>query len=264
MKDFWRRIILIFTHYYGDPEGDTKEEIEERSLECFIQLMKRIMEKIKNVSDSVEFQDLNRKYINIYSKAKNDKQIKSNLSIRNNLLLEIYKYIEYSPMFSKLKIFNFEKYEIEKEDDFIYDCILIIYLDAKDNIINKDFNILKKYPNNKFYKKEQRISYDTQKCEIDEEKNLINVKTKTEGFNKIFQNTKSKIGGIMTIASIIGIIFSGFFFLPAFPVCITTLVGGVYIIKNSADEQEKIEQDKVKEIIENENINEEIKKRIWI
>jgi len=161
MKDFWRRIILIFTHYYGDPEGDTKEEIEESSLECFIQIMKRIMEKIKNVSDPVEFQDLNRKYINIYSKAKNDKQIKSNLSIRNNLLLEIYKYIEYSPMFSKLKIFNFEKYEIEKEDDFIYACILIIYLDAKDNIINKDFNILKKYLNNKFYKKEQRISYDT-------------------------------------------------------------------------------------------------------
>jgi len=59
MKDFWRRIILIFTHYYVDPEGDTKEEIEERSLECFIQIMKRIMEKIKNVSDPVEFQDLN-------------------------------------------------------------------------------------------------------------------------------------------------------------------------------------------------------------
>lgn len=100
MKDFWRRIILIFTHYYGDPEGDTKEEIEERSLECFIQIIKRIMEKIKNVFDPEEFQDLNRKYINIYSKAKNDKQIKSNLPIRNNLLLKIYKYIKYSPMFS--------------------------------------------------------------------------------------------------------------------------------------------------------------------
>lgn len=30
------------------------------------------MEKIKNISDPVEFQDLNRKYFNIYSKAKND------------------------------------------------------------------------------------------------------------------------------------------------------------------------------------------------
>ena len=178
MKDFWRRIILIFTHYYGDLEGDTKEEIEERSLECFIQIMKRIMEKIKNVSDPVEFQDLNRKYFNIYSKAKNDKQIKSNLSIRNNLLLEIYKYIEYSPMFSKLKIFNFEKYEIEKEDDFIYDCILIIYLDAKDNIINKDFKILKKYPNNKFYKKEQRILMILKNVKLMKKKILLMLKQK--------------------------------------------------------------------------------------
>ena len=31
MKDFWERIILIFTHYYGDPDGDSKEEIQERS-----------------------------------------------------------------------------------------------------------------------------------------------------------------------------------------------------------------------------------------
>ena len=260
MKDFWRRMILIFTHYYGDPEGDTKEEIEERSLETFIQITKGIMEKIKNVSDPIEFQDLNRQYINIFSKAKSDKQIRNNTSIRNKLISEILRYIEYPPMFSQLKIFHFEKYEIEKDDDFIYDCDLIIYLDANNNVIKKDFNILHKYPNNEINKKDQKISYDTQKCEIDEEKNLINVKSNIEGFQKIFQNKKSKVGGVMTIASIIGIIFSSFFFLPTVPLCVTTLIGGIYVLKNSNDEQQKIEQDKIKEIIENEGINEEIKK----
>jgi hypothetical protein len=44
MKDFWNRIILIFTHYYREPEGDTKEEIEERSTKCFTKIMKIIME----------------------------------------------------------------------------------------------------------------------------------------------------------------------------------------------------------------------------
>jgi hypothetical protein len=64
----------------------------------------------------------------------------------------------------------------------------------------------------------------------------------------------------MTIFSIIGIIFSGIFFLPCVPVCITTLVGGVYIIKNTSEEEKKNEQEKINEIIENNNINEEVKK----
>ena len=40
LKDFWKRVILIFTHYYRDPEGDSKEESEnillKFYLKCFI------------------------------------------------------------------------------------------------------------------------------------------------------------------------------------------------------------------------------------
>ena len=49
MKEFWKRLILVFTHYYGDPEGDSKEEIKERSTKCFTQIIETIMEKVKNV-----------------------------------------------------------------------------------------------------------------------------------------------------------------------------------------------------------------------
>ena len=31
LKNFWERIIVLFTHYYGDPNGDIKEEIKERA-----------------------------------------------------------------------------------------------------------------------------------------------------------------------------------------------------------------------------------------
>ena len=74
MEDFWNRIILIFTHYYGDPDGDTKEEIEERSIKYFTQIISIIMEKVKNISHPIEFKNLNRKYINIYSKIKSKKK----------------------------------------------------------------------------------------------------------------------------------------------------------------------------------------------
>ena len=28
LKDFWKRIIFVFTHYFGDPNSYTKEEIK--------------------------------------------------------------------------------------------------------------------------------------------------------------------------------------------------------------------------------------------
>ena len=262
MKDFWNRLILIFTHYYNDPDGDTKEEIQERALKNMTKILNMIMEKIKKVSNPVNFVDLNRKYINVYSRIKNEKQIKNNKSIRNSLILEISKYIKLNPMFNKLQMFHFEKYEIEENDEYLYDCDLIIYLDANDNVINREINIINKYPKHSYSKNDQKIEYNIQKCEIDKDGILINVNNKKEGYKEIFKNTKYKVGGAMTIVSIIGIIFSGIFFPPTIPVCITTLFGGLFIMKKSSDEQNKIEQQKINEIIEFNEINENIKKEL--
>ena len=262
MKDFWNRLILIFTHYYNDPDGDTKEEIQERAIKNMTKILNIIMEKIKNVSNPVNFVDLNRKYINVYSRIKNEKQIKNNKSIRNSLILEISKYIKLNPMFNKLQMFHFEKYEIEENDEYLYDCDLIIYLDANDTVINREINIINKYPKHNYSKNDQKIEYNIQKCEIDKDGILINVNNKKEGYKEIFKNTKYKVGGAMTIVSIIGIIFSGIFFPPTIPVCITTLFGGLFIMKNSSDEQNKIEQQKINEIVEYNEINENIKKEL--
>lgn len=258
MKDFWNRLILIFTHFYSDPDGDSKEEIQERALKNFTNIINRIMEKIKDVSNPIEFIDLNRKYINVYSKIKNENQIKNNKSIRDNLLLEISKYVKFNPMFNKLKIFHFKKYEIEEKDEYIYDCDLILYLDLDDNIISSDLNILKKYPKlNNDNKEETKIECDVKKCKIDDQGNLINIYNEKEGF---FNDTKSKVGGGLTIISVIGLIFSGIFFFPTIPICITSLVGGIYIMKKSSDQREKNEQIKIIELIEEQKIDEEIKK----
>ncbi len=216
------------------------------------------MEKVKNVSEPVEYKDLNRKYVNIHSKNKNEKQKRNNESIKNILITEIYKYTKFEPMFSELQIFNFEKYEIHENDEYVYDCNLIIYLDSNKNVIKENFNILNKYPKINYSKKDQIIKYDTEKCEINEDGSLINIKTKKEGLGEIFK--KYKMGGAITIISIIAMIFSGIFFPFTIPVCITGFFGGVILIKKSANEQEKNEQEKINEIIESENISEKIKK----
>jgi hypothetical protein len=89
LKEFWERIILVFTHYYGDPDGDTKEEIRERSSVYLTEICHKIMNKIKEVSNPVNFLQLKRKYINIYSKAKNEKQINNNVLIKNEIISKL-------------------------------------------------------------------------------------------------------------------------------------------------------------------------------
>ena len=58
LKDFWNHLIIIFTHYYGDPDGDSKEEIKEKSHKILSQLFITIMNKVKDISDPVNFENL--------------------------------------------------------------------------------------------------------------------------------------------------------------------------------------------------------------
>ena len=117
LKEFWKRIIFIFTHYYGDPDGDSEEEIKKRAEYTLSKIFQEIMNKVQGVSDTLSFTLINKKYINIYSKEKNKKQCENNLKVRNELIAEIIKYNTLTPMFSKLQIFNFEKYQLTLDDN---------------------------------------------------------------------------------------------------------------------------------------------------
>ena len=101
-----------------------------------------LMDKVKDVSNPIKFLDIKRHYFDIYSRIKNDKQKESNEKNRNEMIDEISNFIKLKPMFSKLEIFNFEKYEIDVKDNYLYDCNLILYLDSYDNIIHQEFVLL--------------------------------------------------------------------------------------------------------------------------
>ncbi len=85
------------------------------------------MDKIKDVSDPIKYLDMKHKYYNIYSKIKNDKHKESNERNRNDIIVEISNFIQLKPMFSKLEIFNFEKYAIDINDNYLYYYNLILY-----------------------------------------------------------------------------------------------------------------------------------------
>ena len=191
LKDFWKHMVIIFTHYYGDPDGDSKEEIKSRSTEVFSKLFRNIMEKTKGVSEPIDFDKITKQYINIYSNPKKENHFKNNEIIRQNLINEIVKLIKYEPMFTKLCILHIYNYEINENDDNIYNCDLYLYYDANDKIINTNFVKIKTMKKYKGYKNDQNIILNAQICEIKKNGNLSLKKNEEEIFSKILNFLKN-------------------------------------------------------------------------
>ena len=255
LKDFWKRIIFVFTHYYGDPNSYSKEEIKENNNIYQSQIFHNLMVKVKNVCDPIEYKDLNLKYVNIYNRNLNELKIKNNLEIRKEIVGEIIKYTKLKPMFNKLQIFNFENYEIEKNDKYLYNCDLYIYLDSNNKIIHKEFHISNRIPKQLGMDKEQKVKLNIEDCIINEQGDIVKKTTKKEGLQEILSNYKGEIGTGLTIISFIGAIFSPFVFPPAFSVSVSLLsmAGGALLWKKNKDDQKK-DKKKADEIMMNEQI----------
>ena len=256
LKDFWKHIILIFTHYYGDPDGDSKEDIKERASALLSEIFLKIMHKVKKVSEPIQFKDINKKYYNIYSKPNSKKKKESNNIIRKELIFEISNYIKFKPMFSKLQIFNFEKYEIKKDDKFLYDCDLYIYLDANDKIVHQEFKINKKYPRTKEIENKQKIRLNIEESELNKDGALVKKSTIKDSLKEIFENYEGELGKGMTILSLIGAICSNMVF-PTIPLA----MGGVYLWKKSKDKKEKNKK-KIDDIMKKEKIDDLLQSQI--
>ena len=116
LRRFWKNIIIIFTHNFGDPDGDSKEEMKaQRDISNGI-IFSKIMDKVKNVSDVIKYDELKIKYFNSYSPTKNDNQIKKNIIVRDELEKELNLLCETHPLFSQIEIIHVknQKYENEK------------------------------------------------------------------------------------------------------------------------------------------------------
>ena len=252
LKDFWKRIIFVFTHYFGDPNSYSKEEIKENNNIYQSQIFHNLMIKVKDVCTPIQFEKLNLKYINIYNRKLNEQKIKNNLEIRKEIISEIIKYIKLNPMFNKLQIFNFKNYEIEKNDKFLYNCDLYLYLDSNDKIIHQEFHIKERIPKNLSKDKEQIVNLNIEDCIVNEEGKIIKRTTKKEGFEELIKNYQGTIGGSITIISIVGII-SGVFLTPLLPISILSAAGGLFLWNKDRIEKEENKK-KTEEIMINEKI----------
>lgn len=204
LKNFWQHIILIFTHYYGDPDGDSKEEIREKSNKNLILLFSELMERIKEVSTPVNFLNLERIYINTHSRVKNEKQGKENGIYKKQILEKIYAYSQMEPMFNKFCIFKFKNVEVRKYKGYLFDSNLEIFLDKDNKIINKKFKMLKIKMNENTEEKNQ-VEFNLVDCEVNNSGNLSQKKVIKKGSLSDFK--LSIAGGSLILLSFVGGIF---------------------------------------------------------
>ena len=151
------------------------------------------------------------------------------------------------PMYNKLEFFQLEKYEIKENDEYIYDLNLIRYLDLNDNIICQNLIYYNRYLNNKINKKNKKISYFIEECNINKEGDLI-MKKNTDSGKKLIN--KNYFGIALSVLPI-GLKFP-------FGIAISiTLLGGAFILNKI--NKEKRETTKINEQIKNKKIDEDIK-----
>jgi GTPase Era involved in 16S rRNA processing len=147
LKRFWKNIIIIFTHYYHDPDGDNEEEMKEARDKSNGEIFTKLMDQVKDVSDVIDYKDLNTKYFNSFSPIKKPSQEQKNKLVRNELEIELDKLISYPPLFSKIEIITISNFKIkEKENNkkFLAEIEVIGFFDLNNEPLNEKVKLLTK------------------------------------------------------------------------------------------------------------------------
>ena len=124
LKDFWKHVLIIFTHYFEDPDGDNIEEMKKQKDSSNRNILVEIMEKVKKVSDIISYNELQTKYFNSYCPVKSEKQKLKNNKNKEELEVFLNYLYEKPPLFSKIEIFIKENYPFEDKNKK-YKCTYI-------------------------------------------------------------------------------------------------------------------------------------------
>ena len=145
LKRFWKHLIVIFTHHFSDPIGDTTEEMRKSRDESNGIIFSLLMKKVKNVSDVIDYKELRVKYYNSYSPVKNEKQKIQNSKNKEDLEILLNDLSHKEPLFCQIEVIHI-KNEILKENDKYYLCEyeIIGYFDLNHAPLKEITNFIQK------------------------------------------------------------------------------------------------------------------------
>ena len=143
LRRFWKNLIVIFTHYFADPDGDDEEEMKINIEKANGEIFSRIMDKVKDVSDVIDYNNLKIRYYNSYSPAKNEKQKNKNIKVRDDLEILLNELSEYEPLFNKIEILHIKNYKItENGKDYLAELEKIGYFDLNDMLLKENIRVI--------------------------------------------------------------------------------------------------------------------------
>ena len=147
LKNFWKNIVIIYSHFFVDPNEDDDEEImiKKRS-ESDGNIFKKIMDKVNEVSDIISYEELKKKYFNSYSEANNEKKRKNNNKNRKELEIILDELIKSEALFHTVEINHINNYKWKGEDgkEYIGEVEIIRFFDFNKEPIKERMNIINK------------------------------------------------------------------------------------------------------------------------
>lgn len=145
LKNFWKNLVIIYTHYYGEEDGESKESIREIKNKTNSEIFSKLMEKVKDVSNVVEYKDLKIKYFNAHSEPKSETQKKNNIKYRDELEILFDELSKNGPLFSQIEYKHIENYKLkENGKEYNAEVEIIGYFDFNHIPIKESINVIKK------------------------------------------------------------------------------------------------------------------------
>ena len=204
LKNFWKHIFIVFTHYFADPDGDSEEDMKKIKDQSNRKIIGKIMDKIKLISDVINYNDLTTKYFNSFCPVRNDKQRAKNQKNKKELEVILDQISQKEPLFSKIEMFEYKNFPYEENNKYYKTNLIILgYFGlTKKPIKEKRFQIGKNEITNEEYSKLKNdfsnIKIKTFLAEKDDNGDLkptTNNDPKNSYYGDLFKN--SGIGGLI-------------------------------------------------------------------
>ena len=196
LKRFWKHLIIIFTHDYSDPNGDTPEEMRQSRDESNGLIFSKLMKKVQNVSDVINYKELKIKYYNSYSPVKNENQQNQNNKNKEDLEIVIEDLCKTKPLFCQIEIKHIKNEIIEENGKkYLAEYEIIGYFDLNHLPIKEEKRDIKKEEIKEEEKKNippPSLDVDVYKANTDSSGNLNYVKEPGNENNSKY--LKNKIG----------------------------------------------------------------------
>ena len=151
LKSFWKSLVLVYTHFYSDPDvyedvGEGEEEMKEIRNVYNGKIFESLMEKVKGVSDTIPYKDLKIKYCNSYSEPKNNNKKMNNDKTREQLESVFDELSKNPPLYNQVETKHITNHKWTEDDgiEYIGEVEMIYFFDLNKDPIKQRINVIKK------------------------------------------------------------------------------------------------------------------------